>query len=111
MKNRKKAVAAIVAAVLLLVVLLFPIRMNLKDGGSVQYKSLTYSITKVHRLMPESEAEKFKYTPFRPKGAKETDGSLIARVMRGDMFLSHFSYFPFFKFPCAVPEQPFHFRA
>ena len=32
MKNRKKAVAAIVAAVLLLVVLLFPIRMNLKDG-------------------------------------------------------------------------------
>ena len=40
MKNRKKAVAAIVAAVLLLVVLLFPIRMNLKDGGSVQYKSL-----------------------------------------------------------------------
>ena len=42
MKNRKKAVVAIVAAVLLLVVLLFPIRMNLKDGGSVQYKSLTF---------------------------------------------------------------------
>ena len=54
MKNRKKVAAAIVAAVLLLVVLLFPIRMNLKDGGSVQYKSLTYSITKVHRLIPES---------------------------------------------------------
>ena len=65
MKNRKIAVAAIVAAVLLLVVLLFPIRMNLKDGGSVQYKSLTYSITKVHRLIPESEAEKEeKIKPF-----------------------------------------------
>lgn len=53
----RKKVAAIMA-VLTLVILLFPIRMNLKDGGSVQYKSLTYSITKVHSLISEEEAIK-----------------------------------------------------
>lgn len=53
----KKKVLAIVA-VLALVVLLFPVRMNLKDGGSVQYKSLIYSITKVHSLASEEETIK-----------------------------------------------------
>ena len=81
MKNRKKAVAAIVAAVLLLVVLLFPIRMNLKDGGSVQYKSLTYSITKVHRLMPESEAEKEgKIKPF--EDGYQIEAELVVGLIR-----------------------------
>lgn len=53
----KKKVFAIVA-IFVLVILLFPIRMNLKDGGSVQYRSLTYSITKVHSLISEEEATK-----------------------------------------------------
>ena len=53
---RKKVFA--IVAVLALVILLFPIRMNLKDGGSVQYKSLTYSITKVHSMISEEEAIK-----------------------------------------------------
>lgn len=53
---RKKVFA--IVAVLASVILLFPIRMNLKDGGSVQYKSLTYSITKVHSMISEEEAIK-----------------------------------------------------
>lgn len=53
---RKKVFA--IVEVLALVILLFPIRMNLKDGGSVQYKSLTYSITKVHSMISEEEAIK-----------------------------------------------------
>ena len=53
---RKKVFA--IVAVLALVILLFPIRMNLKDGGSVQYKSITYSITKVHSLISEEAAIK-----------------------------------------------------
>ena len=57
MKKARKTILA-VAVGLLFVVLLFPTRMNLKDGGSVQYRALTYSITKVHRLIPEEEAEK-----------------------------------------------------
>lgn len=52
---KKKVI--IISVVIILVVLLFPIRNQLKDGGS-QYKSLTYEITKVHSLMPEEEAEK-----------------------------------------------------
>ena len=40
-----------------LIILLFPIRMQLKDGGSVRYKAILYSITKVHTLISENEAE------------------------------------------------------
>ena len=41
---------AVIAAVVVLLVLFTPIRMNLKDGGSVRYKSLVYEVTKIHRL-------------------------------------------------------------
>ena len=47
MKAKKLAV---IAAVVVLLVLFTPIRMNLKDGGSVRYKSLVYEVTKIHRL-------------------------------------------------------------
>lgn len=47
-----------ISVAVLLVILLFPIRNQLKDGGSVQYKSLTYEITKVHSLISEEEMEK-----------------------------------------------------
>ena len=49
----KKQKFNIIAIILLLVILLFPIRMNLKDGGSVRYKSLVYEITKIHQLAPD----------------------------------------------------------
>ena len=50
----KKAIS-IIAAVLIMAVLLTPVRMRLKDGGSVRYKSLVYEVTKIHRLAPEAE--------------------------------------------------------
>lgn len=50
MKKKKIVVIAVAVA---LIVLLTPVRMNLKDGGSVRYKSLTYEITKIHQLAPE----------------------------------------------------------
>lgn len=60
---KKKVI--IILIVIILIVLLFPIRNRLKDGGSVQYKSLTYEITKVHSLIPEDEAEKIgKVKPY-----------------------------------------------
>lgn len=34
------------------------LRTQLKDGGTVEYKSLTYKISKVKRLISEEEAEK-----------------------------------------------------
>ena len=54
--KRKKII--IMAIIFLLVVLLTPIRMNLKDGGSVRYKSLVYEVTKIHQLAPEVEGVK-----------------------------------------------------
>ena len=60
---KKKVI--IISVIIILVVLLFPIRNQLKDGGSIQYKSLTYEITKIHSLMPEEETEKIgKVKPY-----------------------------------------------
>ena len=46
----KKKTFVIIAIIIVLVVLLTPIRMNLKDGGSVSYKSLVYEVTKIHQF-------------------------------------------------------------
>lgn len=54
---KKKRFAAI-AIIIVLVILLFPIRMNLKDGGSVRYKSLVYEVTKIHQLAPDADGVK-----------------------------------------------------
>ena len=54
----KKKKLYIIAIILVLVILLVPIRMNLKDGGSVRYKSLIYEITRIHQLAPEVDAVK-----------------------------------------------------
>ncbi|XCP85523.1 hypothetical protein ABXS75_01595 [Roseburia hominis] len=49
---------AIVVIIIILLILLFPIRHQLKDGGTVEYKSLSYKISKVHSLITEEEMEK-----------------------------------------------------
>ena len=53
-----KKKAYIIAIILILVILLFPIRMNLKDGGSVRYRSLVYEVTKIHQLAPDVDGVK-----------------------------------------------------
>ena len=45
---KKKIVIAIIVVVML--ILFVPIPNHLKDGGTVEWKSLTYSISKVHSL-------------------------------------------------------------
>ena len=54
----KKKIFAVIAIVIVLVILLTPIRMNLKDGGSVRYKALVYEITKIHQLTPHVDGVK-----------------------------------------------------
>ncbi|MCI8458471.1 MAG: polyphosphate kinase 1 [Clostridia bacterium] len=44
---------------------------------------------KIGDMLPDDEAAARKYAPFRPKGSGGGDGSMIARVMRGDVFLSY----------------------
>ena len=51
MPKMKKLLAGICIALALL--LLFPIPLRLKDGGSVEYKAVLYSVTDVRRINPE----------------------------------------------------------
>lgn len=41
--------------ILLAIVLLLPIPMRLKDGGTVKYQAVLYSVSDVHWLDPDSE--------------------------------------------------------
>lgn len=47
---KKKIIIAI--AIVVAIVLLLPIPMRLKDGGTVKYQAILYSISDVHRLAP-----------------------------------------------------------
>jgi hypothetical protein len=49
MKNKSKFRNIII--ILLLLILLFPIPMRLKDGGSIRFQALLYSVTKVIGLI------------------------------------------------------------
>jgi len=54
----KKKIIAIIAVIVILVILLAPVRMNLKDGGSVRYKSLVYEVTKIHQFASDVDGVK-----------------------------------------------------
>ena len=51
---KKKIIVAI--CIFLAIVLLCPIPMRLKDGGTVKYQALLYSVLDVHRLAPSTES-------------------------------------------------------
>jgi hypothetical protein len=59
-KNFIKKRIFLIIGVILLFVLLFPIRYKLKDGGTIEYRSLIYSVYKVHSLTSLEEMEKGK---------------------------------------------------
>jgi hypothetical protein len=50
-----KKKALVIVGIILAIVLLFPIPRRLKDGGTVKYQAVFYSISDVHRLSLESE--------------------------------------------------------
>ena len=52
---KKKFVIGIVVFVML--VFLVPIRLQMKDGGSVQYKAVLYSVTKYHQITLKEGSE------------------------------------------------------
>lgn len=56
----KKRIILLVIIVILLI-LLFPIPLHLKDGGSVEFRALLYTITKYHKLAPVKENEQSEY--------------------------------------------------
>lgn len=50
---KKKTIVFII--IFIAIVLLFPIPFRLKDGGSIEFKALLYTVTKYHRLSATSE--------------------------------------------------------
>lgn len=54
---KKKVIIAII--IIILLVLLVPIPSHSRDGGTVEYRALTYKISKVHRLTGDLE-KKYK---------------------------------------------------
>ena len=59
---KKKIIITLV--VIMLLILLFPIRNQLKDGGTVEYKALVYKISKVKRLIVKEKEEDEKIKEY-----------------------------------------------
>jgi len=47
----------IILIIIISLILLVPIPMRLKDGGSIEFKALLYTVTKYHRLTVEEYGE------------------------------------------------------
>ena len=50
----KKKNICLIFVVILLIIMLIPIPGKLKDGGSIEYNAILYSVTKYHKINPES---------------------------------------------------------
>ena len=44
----------IIVLIIIFILMLIPIPLKLKDGGSIEYRSLLYNITKIHRIDHQS---------------------------------------------------------
>ena len=53
---KKKFIIGI--CILLAVILLTPVRMQMKDGGTVVYQAVLYRVEDVHRITPEGTSDK-----------------------------------------------------
>jgi len=74
---KKKVI--IVVIVVILLILLFPIRFQLRDGGTVGYKALLYKVSKVSRLISREE--------MKAEGkVKDYDKGIIIEVLGFEIF-------------------------
>lgn len=74
----KKKVIIILVAIILLV-LLFPIRNQLKDGGTVEYKALVYKVSQVKKLISKEEMG-------REGKIKEYDHGIIIEILGFEIY-------------------------
>ena len=75
----KKKVLITIVIVAIILILLFPIRLHLKDGGTVQYKAVLYKVSKVHRLISIEEMEK-------EGKIKEYDDGFVIEILDFEIF-------------------------
>ena len=59
--------------------LLFPIRNQLKDGGTVEYKALVYKMSKVKKLISKEKME-------REGKIKEYDHGIIIEILGFEIY-------------------------
>ncbi len=52
---KKKSIVILI--IIIGLILLIPIPMKLRDGGSIEFKAILYTITKYHRLTVEEDGE------------------------------------------------------
>ena len=76
---KKKVI--IISVAIILVVLLFPIRNQLKDGGTVEYKALVYKASKVKRLISIEEME-------QEGKIKEYDQGIVIEILGFEIYNS-----------------------
>ncbi len=76
---KKKIIIATIIVILL--ILLFPIRNQLKDGGTVEYKAILYKVSKVKKLISIEEMEK-------EGKIKEFDKGLIIEILGFEIYNS-----------------------
>ena len=75
----KKKVLITIVIVAIILILLFPIKLQLKDGGTVEYKALLYKVSKVHRLISIEEMEK-------EGKIKEYDDGIVIEILGFEIF-------------------------
>jgi len=56
---KKKLIVILI--IIIGLILLIPIPMKLKDGGSIEFKAILYTITKYHRLAPIGKDGEVEY--------------------------------------------------
>lgn len=56
MKNKS---IIIIVIIIVLIILLFPIPNKLRDGGTIEYKALLYTITDYHKIAPEENEKEY----------------------------------------------------
>lgn len=58
MENKFKYIKII--AIIIMIILLVPLPMRLKDGGSIRFQSVLYSVTKINRLNEDINSENIR---------------------------------------------------
>lgn len=71
---KKKVIIAI--CILVAFILLFPVRLQKKDGGTVEYKALLYKVSDVHSLTTLEEHE----------NGKEFNEGIIVEILGLEIF-------------------------
>lgn len=66
--NKKKII--LICIILIAIIMLFPVKHELKDGGSIEYKAILYDVTNYKQIpMPEyPEAPSFQGLEIRILG-------------------------------------------